>query len=165
MILRRVTEEDAALLWEWANDLAVREASFRGEPIEWESHTAWLSEKLADPRCHMYLALDERGEPVAQVRFDVGVDREAVISISVAPSARGKGHGSAALQLACERISCEAGVGELIGYVKRENTPSLRMFERGGFERRGSTRIDGMPAVVMTRTPKRPGAACDGRAV
>ena len=45
--LRRAAPEDADQLWRWANDDAVRAASFHPEPIPWDDHVAWFQRLLA----------------------------------------------------------------------------------------------------------------------
>jgi UDP-2,4-diacetamido-2,4,6-trideoxy-beta-L-altropyranose hydrolase len=59
------------LLWQWANDPQVRNASFSSGPISWETHVAWFNDKISIPRAEMFIAEDERGIPVGQIRFDL----------------------------------------------------------------------------------------------
>jgi spore coat polysaccharide biosynthesis predicted glycosyltransferase SpsG len=42
--LRRVRAEDVELLWQWANDPAVRRASFSQQSITWDEHVRWFEE-------------------------------------------------------------------------------------------------------------------------
>ncbi|MGH9508910.1 MAG: UDP-2,4-diacetamido-2,4,6-trideoxy-beta-L-altropyranose hydrolase, partial [Terriglobales bacterium] len=49
--LRRATEQDCRLLWEWANDPDTRANSFSSELIPWDDHQRWFRAKLSDPAC------------------------------------------------------------------------------------------------------------------
>ena len=69
--LREATKEDCTLLFRWVNDPEVRRSSLSSEPIDWEEHVAWLTKKLADPSCHIFIASNTAGDPVGQVRFNL----------------------------------------------------------------------------------------------
>ena len=56
--------------------------SFSSDPIPWETHVDWYAGRLRDVHCFFYLAADEGGNPIGQVRFDLA-GREAVISVSL----------------------------------------------------------------------------------
>ena len=87
--LRRVNEGDADFLWHLANDPQVRAASFSADPISWETHVNWLKSKLNDPSCEFFIACNEEGAPVGQVRFDIK-NQEAIISLSIKEEFRRK---------------------------------------------------------------------------
>jgi len=50
--LRKATYEDCYLLFDWANDDAVRANSFNSEKIDIETHKKWLEDKLQDKISH-----------------------------------------------------------------------------------------------------------------
>ena len=68
--MRRVTPEDCALLFEWANDPVVRRNSFSSAKISWEEHTAWFEAMQKRTDCGQYIYLCEE-EPVGQARITV----------------------------------------------------------------------------------------------
>ena len=88
--IRRATRADCRMYWEWANEEAVRAASFSSEPIPWETHVAWFEKRVEAPDCRLYLACDPAGRPVGQVRYELEGD-EAIVSISIPAEHRGKG--------------------------------------------------------------------------
>lgn len=146
--MREVRAEDCLLLWQWANDPFVRDASFRSDPIPWEAHIRWFEASRADTSCFMYIVEDDKGLPLGQVRFTrSGVDAE--VHISLAAEVRGRGLGRRALQEACDRYLKDGGPGPVIAYVKPDNPASIRAFEAAGFERVGGVIRNGNPAVKL----------------
>ena len=146
--LRRVEASDCSQIWEWANDPEVRHASFAPQPIPWEAHTQSFRGKLEDPACTYFVGLDESDRSVGQVRFDTeGCD--AVISISLDRTFRGRGFGTALIRAACDRVFAETGISTIRAYTQPLNSASIRAFERAGFANHGRTeRLTG-PAVEL----------------
>jgi RimJ/RimL family protein N-acetyltransferase len=143
--LRAATRHDARLLWEWANDPAVRANAFHPEPIPWETHRAWLDRKLAAPDCRLWM-LERDGEPVGQVRYDSDGDA-AEIGLSVAAAHRGQGLGKTLLALSVERACAELEVARLVAFVMPHNCASIRAFETNGFRRVETTTRAGHPCL------------------
>jgi RimJ/RimL family protein N-acetyltransferase len=146
--LRQAREGDSKLLWEWANDPGVRAVSFGSEPIPWKRHVEWLRSRLDDPNCVMYIAIDSKGEPIGQVRYDIHED-EAVISISVDQRFRGRGYGSAAIQLASRDILQRPTIEVIHAYVKQDNEASVRAFAKAGFSEMGMAVVRGHQAIHL----------------
>lgn len=151
--IRDVTDADRQLLWEWANDPAVRAAAFHTDPISWEDHVVWFSRKRADPRCTMYIIMSERGQALGQVRFDLQADGTADVDLSVAPQHRGRGYGAAALRHACRHLFEGRPVRRVMARVKPENAASLRTFEQAGFTYQGRENVWGIDAVRLVLNP------------
>ena len=149
MKLRQASQDDARMLWEWANDPEVRRQAFGERVIPWDAHVPWFSEKLVDPRCRIYVVENESGEPVGQVRFDLGDDGTAMIDFSVQADARGRGYGSEGLRAAWDRAFAELDASTVVGLVKPANEPSLRAFQRAGFAEDGAELVGGQRAVRM----------------
>ncbi|MCX6983429.1 MAG: UDP-2,4-diacetamido-2,4,6-trideoxy-beta-L-altropyranose hydrolase [Lentisphaerae bacterium] len=103
LMLRPVREEDLDLLWRWANDPVVRQTAFKSMPIPWEEHQQWFFSKRRDPQCYHFIVLNNKGIPVAQVRFDVSED-ETEVSVSVDKEHRGKGYGSLVINLGIKEL-------------------------------------------------------------
>jgi UDP-2,4-diacetamido-2,4,6-trideoxy-beta-L-altropyranose hydrolase len=145
--LRLARAEDCRLVWEWANDSAVRSASFSGDPIPWESHREWFARKLTDPASVYYIATDDKGDPLGQVRFDVNVEgREAVISVSLTPESRGRGLGPKLIRLATELVLEEREVETVLAYIKQENARSRLAFLKAGYRDGGPAPPSGHPS-------------------
>ncbi len=67
--IRRATTADCKLLWELANDPAVRASAFSPASIPWEDHVAWFESKVQAPSCHMLIG-EAEGAVAGQVRVD-----------------------------------------------------------------------------------------------
>jgi UDP-2,4-diacetamido-2,4,6-trideoxy-beta-L-altropyranose hydrolase len=144
--LRKVEQRDSRLLWEWANDPAVRNVSFSTDPIPWEQHVKWFDSKLADSNTRHYVVHDEQALPVGQARYELDGVR-AVMSINLAPSLRGRGFGSAILELATDQLFRDTSVAAVNAYVKPENEASVRLFLNAGFTRQATVSVRGQQAI------------------
>ena len=95
--LRPATIADAELLFVWRNDPLTRQQSIRTQPVEWESHLAWLAASLQNPDRQLFIA--EQALPVEQATVVLGtvradkMDEEYELSWTVAPEQRGNGWG------------------------------------------------------------------------
>lgn len=148
LTLRRVREDDAQLVWEWANDPVTREASFSSEPIPWSEHIRWFESKLQNENCLFFIVTTEDGLPLGQIRYDRG-GGEAVVSVSLAESFRGQGYGSAVIRFACSRMMATEGINLIHAFVKQDNESSRRAFIKAGFEEAGHTNINDQEALHL----------------
>ena len=140
--LRSAEREDAKVLWTWANDPAVRRASFSEEPIDWDGHVHWLNARLADPDTMLFLAVSPAGEPAGQVRFD-RAGSEATISLSIDSRARNSGLSPTLIRLGIAAMNREwPDVSTVVALIKVDNHPSVNAFEGSGFHSRGEVFID-----------------------
>lgn len=137
------------MLWEWRNDPVVRANSFSSNPIPWDEHVSWLREKLVDPHCLIYVVVDEQDIPVGQVRFDTSSEGSAEVAVSIDAKERDRGYGSAALQLACQRVLKEHGIGKVLALVKEDNKASINAFAMAGFINKGLKDFEGHKVVEM----------------
>jgi UDP-2,4-diacetamido-2,4,6-trideoxy-beta-L-altropyranose hydrolase len=146
--LRRVERKDCRILWEWANDPITRAASFSSDPIPWETHVAWFERRLQDPKCLHFMALDEHGTPIGQVRLDLDDEREqAVINVSVDRGFRRQGYGAAIIELASSEIFSITSVQRIVAYVKLGNRQSSRAFEKAGFRATAKEKLHGFEVI------------------
>jgi UDP-2,4-diacetamido-2,4,6-trideoxy-beta-L-altropyranose hydrolase len=132
--LRRTTDSDCEVFWEWANDAEARAASFNGKMISWEDHEKWFQAKLDDPKAMFYTAMNRDGVPIGEIRYQVN-DKRAVLSISLDARFRGGGWGQKILAVGAERIFQDTGVEFIDAYVKPTNLVSLKLFAGAGFQR------------------------------
>jgi RimJ/RimL family protein N-acetyltransferase len=151
--LRQVTEKDCRLIWNWANDPQVRAGSFSTDSIPYENHRQWFESKLNDPSCFFFIAENRNGEPVGQVRFDFE-GKEATISINLDREFRDKGYGSKLIQLAAKKISDVSEVDKIHAYIKKENTASLKSFQKAGFQDLKVAKVDNQQAFHLILTMK-----------
>lgn len=147
--LRPAGLQDARVLFEWTNDPDVRNNSINTALVGWDDHQVWLRRKLADRNCLLLVALLDE-VPVATVRFD-RKGTNAVISISVDRSHRGRGVGSGALALGIDEAAGRWPIQTFTAYVKPENAGSLAMFERLGFERKELVELSTCSAWQLER--------------
>jgi RimJ/RimL family protein N-acetyltransferase len=128
--LRLAEEEDAFFLWTLANDITVRKAAFQSNIIFFEDHCRWFARKLRTKDC-LILILEVAGTPAGQIRYDKDRDL-AEIDYAVVPSFRGNNLGVLLLQtwpVACVLLD----VQRVVGVVKKNNSISIRSFEKAGF--------------------------------
>ena len=151
--LRPVTEQDAHVLWEWANDEDVRRNAFSTAAIGWDEHVAWLTARLADDRASLYIASDDEG-PVGHVRFadppegDIGVE----VSVALAPARRGEHLGAPLIEAGVRRAFVDPAVTSVLARVKPENVGSQRAFIAADFDPDGAGTGDGHEWLRYTRT-------------
>jgi UDP-2,4-diacetamido-2,4,6-trideoxy-beta-L-altropyranose hydrolase len=146
--LRPVREDDCRLVWQWANEPAVRTASFCPEPIPWEEHRRWFARQREDPDGLFFIAVGPGGVPVGQVRFDVR-KRSARISISLAPECRGRDYGPAVIRQACRQVLDSGRADVVEALVRSDNPPSRSAFLKAGFVEAGPTVVRAVPAVRL----------------
>lgn len=120
MQFRKVTIDDAQLLFEWRNDPETRKMSRDTSELVWDNHVAWLSRRLQQGDHGLYIATLD-GSPVGTVRLD-----KDEISYTVAPEHRCKGIGEAML------IAAKNTFGPKVAEMKRDNIASAKAAERAG---------------------------------
>ena len=121
------------MLFEWANNREVRKMAFSSDPVEWLQHMEWFENKLKDPASLIYIALNERDEPVAQIRFDLESDRAATVDVHTKPGFRGKGIGTETIVLGVNHCFRDLGVDVVHAIIKHENVSSKKAFKKAGF--------------------------------
>jgi len=144
--LRLARQDDAQMLWEWANDPEVRAAAFSEEFIPWENHLTWFSEKMRSDRCLLLIAEDCHGAPVGQIRFDTGPDGDCEVDVSLRKASRGLGLASELIKLGVKSIVKRSRVHAL---VKPTNAASVKAFENAGFKRTGVEQVRGHEAIHL----------------
>jgi phosphinothricin acetyltransferase len=114
-----------------------REVTADTEPISVESRHAWFAEHTPDRR-PLWVA-EEDGRIIGWLSYSNFYGRPAYagtaeLSIYVHESARRKGAGRYFLEHAIAHAPA-LGVHTLLGFIFGHNEPSLRLFDRFGFER------------------------------
>jgi UDP-2,4-diacetamido-2,4,6-trideoxy-beta-L-altropyranose hydrolase len=146
LVLRRAVADDCERLWKWKNEPAVRAISFTTDEVPWEAHVKWFEARLVDPGCLFYVAENLEGEAVGQVRYDVN-GRDATISITVAPTARGMGYGTRLIRQASATAVKEAGIARVHAYVKPGNEVSVGAFLKAGYKEAEPETVRGQQAL------------------
>jgi ribosomal protein S18 acetylase RimI-like enzyme len=79
------------------------------------------------------IASDEMGAPIGQIRLDADVNPGTfVVSIAIAPEARGRRLASAVLQ-ELEAHARARGAARLIASIRADNDRSVRAFKAAGY--------------------------------
>ena len=131
MEIRRATMKDALDVLAWRNDPHTIAMSRTPGIVDQATHLAWFAKAIAD-QDRIILIATEDGRRLGMVRFDRS-DGAWLVSINLAPEARGKGYGRAVLTEAMAVLRASNGPCRLSAEIKGNNAPSLRLFERCGF--------------------------------
>jgi len=143
---------DMATYYHWANDPLTRSMSFHTQQIPCEDHKAWFAASLENPNRHMFV-LELDGQAVCQVRFDEN-ESEAIINVTMAPDARGRGIGAGAIALAVQAYEeIREKKRLLVAQVKGGNIPSQKVFEALRFKRE-AVDFDGQRGYRYSLKPK-----------
>jgi UDP-2,4-diacetamido-2,4,6-trideoxy-beta-L-altropyranose hydrolase len=147
LTFRPAVWSDCRWIWELANEAIVRKASFHEGAIPFESHQAWFRHRLDDAQTTFWIAANDAGEPVGQVRFAKS-DKGAIISVSVAPAWRKRGWGRVLIGEACEAY-VRLTRCPIRALIRQDNPLSLRAFEAAGFRFQARRRVNSQPAWVL----------------
>jgi pseudaminic acid synthase len=131
--LRPATPADSERLLAWRNDPVTVTTSWSSRPVEPAEHRKWLGEILASASSLLMIASDEMGAPIGQIRLDADVNPGTfVVSIAIAPEARGRRLASAVLQ-ELEAHARARGAARLIASIRADNDRSVRAFKAAGY--------------------------------
>ena len=152
IVLRNAAFDDAADIFALSNDEAVRRGSFHSEKIRWEDHLKWLKERLDDGD-HAFFIAAKDDMFCGQIRFDVNREKgEAIVSISLIEEMRGLDLAPFLLKRSIdELLAANNDVRSVKAYMKEENAPSIRAFERAGFRFSENTTVNASKARVYIR--------------
>lgn len=130
--VRPATESDVIITHEWANDEVSRANSFSSEYIPFETHRNWWNAKMKDSYAFYYIG-EVGGTPASLIRFDGKEDGKSVtIGINLAPKYRGRSLSYQFVKAACNEFLRNNNM-PIEAYIKPENTPSIKSFEKAGF--------------------------------
>lgn len=152
MQLRNATVDDSKMLFNWANDIEVRNMAFSEEPLVWESHDAWYRQKLQDSTVRIFILLDDDLAPVGQIRFDIGAESKAEVDVHTKPGLRGKGIGRKIIEIGTDKIFEETEVLTVLATIKQGNAKSIHAFSSVGYQHTGKEIIDGVPCCHLLKT-------------
>ncbi|MFK7767059.1 MAG: UDP-2,4-diacetamido-2,4,6-trideoxy-beta-L-altropyranose hydrolase [Mariniblastus sp.] len=145
---RDATIADAAPILQWRNDPEVRSVSFHNDVIPLDVHQKWMESKLYDARTKIWIAEDNTGHAIGQLRFDLSQSgEEAVISIIVDQTLRGKGLGRRLIANSTAKFFEETQTQIVIAQIKPGNNASERAFRAAGFHAIEPTIVNGKMAL------------------
>jgi RimJ/RimL family protein N-acetyltransferase len=126
VVVRPASGADALDVLAWRNDPVTRAMARNQDEVDTAAHLAWFGKALADPR-RTFLIGEVDGEKIGMVRFDRGEETE--VSINLDPAHRSRGLSYPLLMAGLAYVG-----GDVWAEIRPENTASLRLFERAGFE-------------------------------
>jgi len=134
LILRKVNFEDALEIFNLSNDDVVRKNSFTPQKIEWGSHLIWLKKKLEDENSIYFAVINDLNKFYGLVRFDIGsISKVAIIGISLKKNIRGIGLSPVIIDKAVNELLKIKSIKLIKAYIKNENIPSIKSFEKAKF--------------------------------
>jgi len=137
MYIKEANKSHCDLLFNWTNDNEVRENSFNKGKIGYEDHVKWFNNILIEKDSYIFIAYIE-SIPIGQIRFDMQ-GKMGIISYSVSKDFRGKGYGKNIIELLESKLKEEnKNINTLIAYVKHENIPSQKIFEKLNYIKKDS---------------------------
>lgn len=132
MLIRDADSSDALDVYNWRNDLFSRQMSLNTGEISPAEHLHWFDECLRNPKRTMYVGLTDAGK-VGICRFDFSeATLRSEVSINLNPLMRGRGLSFELLSQAIQTYK-QKHLATLTATIKRENTVSVRLFEKCGF--------------------------------
>ncbi|MBC8052971.1 MAG: UDP-2,4-diacetamido-2,4,6-trideoxy-beta-L-altropyranose hydrolase [Sphingobacteriaceae bacterium] len=125
--IREASVRDCKLLFNWANDKAVRDSSIRQETITLDGHQKWFYAKLNSKQTKISI-LEFFGIPVGQIRYDQ-IDSGWEMDYSIDSDYRGMGLGNKIIEMTIDGFVKDG----IKAVVKNENERSNKIFENFGF--------------------------------
>jgi len=132
--LRPAVAADEGLLLAWANDPVARAAGFQPEPISADTHHRWFMQRLAEPASSRIWIGHENDTPIGVVRVELAPDGTLVVSISLDPARRGLGKSRPLLEAGLAAARAAFPRARFRAWIRRDNRPSVALFEGAGFE-------------------------------
>jgi L-amino acid N-acyltransferase YncA len=127
LALRAARADDCDAIWRWNFAPDVRARSKRAEAVAFLEHARWFARRLADGDAPIWV-IEECQRGVGVVRLDPPEYGRARISIALAPFARGRGVGRAAIAAACRSWR-----RPIVAEIFTDNAASCACFEACGF--------------------------------
>lgn len=128
--IRKISTEDADLIFKWSNEKTTRDNSFNSNLIEYKDHKSWFSRKLNDNNSAYFIG-EIDNTPVAFIRFDIDIEK-ITVGISIDKEYRGRKLSIAFLSKGSDIISTLYNL-PIIAYIKKSNLPSVNAFKKAGF--------------------------------
>jgi len=130
--IRLARASDRDLIFGWRNDPFIVALGSSQRTVTWEEHSRWFADALASDDRVVYV-IENRGEPIGQVRFDRADSRHAIISIYVLQAWTGKGLGVSAIRAGSAAILQRWDVDAIVAHVREDNAAGAAGFIKAGF--------------------------------
>ncbi|NQT33349.1 MAG: GNAT family N-acetyltransferase [Candidatus Omnitrophica bacterium] len=140
---------DCRDLWEWRNHPDVRKWAFDPSEIAYEEHKKWFERKITDEDVEIYIAENENGKKLGQVRFDVGTN-DSIVSVNLNPDFFGQGLGHRIIKEATDVfLESRNDIKTVNAQIMKENIASRKAFEKAGYTFAEERDVNGRGAEVF----------------
>ena len=143
--LRAVESSDLDMLYFLENEIAEAGSSVSNQPVSrmmlWNYIQSYSADIASDRQLRLIVE-DAEGNAVGAVDisdYDAS-NRRGYVGVSILSANRGKGYGTAALEMLCRYASHTLGLHQLAAQVAVDNEPSKRLFASAGFKACGRLR-------------------------
>ena len=124
LVLRKVTFQDAQILFEWRNDPETRKASRNTDEVLIENHKTWLAGSLQNKERQLYI-VEKDSVPIGMVRADYDRENDCYeLTWMVSPHFRGKGWGKHIVALLANRMN-----SQITAQIRTYNIASQKIAE------------------------------------
>lgn len=154
--LRKATENDCTMVWEWFNDPVTRKMSRNTQQVSLEDHQKWFLQSLVNPDRSLWIALLDQ-QAIGVVRFDDLNENLSEISINISPDFRAKGLGSTIIYTATQEYveNLQKPKALILAMVRQGNMASSKSFLKAGYEEAPQHCTKGWDAFVyLQKHPK-----------
>lgn len=150
LTFRKADKGDLDLFFEWTNEPLTRQNSFNSEPVDYQTHTQWFSQKINDENCQILVFENANSIPVGQVRIEKK-EQETIIGVSVDKNFRGEGYSSKMIALATEEFFKNFDVLSIHAYIKKENSASIKAFQKVGYSYKSEIIVGTIDSVILVK--------------
>lgn len=131
--LRPARIEDCERLWRWRNDPKTRQASFDSRSIDLAEHRNWYRRVLDNPEQTLLLG-SIASQNIGVLRYDIGAENQAEVSVYLDPDLHGIGLGSPLIAAGCRWLSdAQPLIKNIVARIRPNNSASRHAFTRAGF--------------------------------
>lgn len=127
---RKATIKDMLSVYNWSNDILVRQNSYNSAPITLANHKEWYQQKMKNKNTLFLIACFDN-QPAGIVRYEISKDY-AVIGVLVVENFRGRMLSSSFLSESAKEYFRQYKL-PVFAYIKENNKASIKAFERAGY--------------------------------
>lgn len=139
---RRIEASDINIVFEWNSNPKVRKQSFNSEPIPFDHHVKWFSEKLNDKNATYYIA-ELNQLPISLIRFDEK-EEEIVVGILIEETMQGRGFAKEFLSKLSRREFYHRTTNKpIVAYIKESNIASIKSVLKSSYRFENNLVING----------------------
>lgn len=149
LTFRRANIEDMDLFFTWANDPLARNNSYQKKEIAYPDHKEWYTQQISNQDNYFYVFFNETGGAVGQVRINMSNRTEAVISLLVDISYRGKGYAKEMIKKASNNFLLLNKNCQLIAYIFKTNERSYQSFKKAGYNLLKEAIVKDIPSYIL----------------